>query len=149
MRNFALTDAIPIIILSIGIVARGGYLLATANGWPPAYGYHPIEAWLPLATWGWVWITVGAVCVTTALSHSSRAQALAIGAGVGLNLAWGFSFLWSGLSGGMEQGVAASIGCFSIAALVGWIVWRGPVKSGPEITREEIAHELRHGHGGA
>ncbi|AKN76182.1 hypothetical protein D881_02065 [Corynebacterium ulcerans NCTC 12077] len=126
VRAFLMTDSTAIIILGIGILARGLSYLPIVLGPPPSKGAHPAEGLLPIEAWGLVWVIVGILCLLAAFTKQQVLDVLALCAGVALNCLWGFSFIQGAIIAGQGSRLwVSSIGYFSIVALVMWAVWRG------------------------
>ncbi|PLV98749.1 hypothetical protein BRL53_08940 [Corynebacterium ulcerans] len=126
MRAFLMTDSTAIIILGIGILARGLSYLPIVLGPPPSRGSHPAEGLLPIEAWGLVWVIVGILCLLAAFTKQQVLEVLALCAGVALDCLWGFSFIQGAIIAGQGSRLwVSSIGYFSIVALVMWAVWRG------------------------
>ena len=121
-RAFALSDGVPLMILGLGIAARG---LSYGPHGPKGPVAHPAEAALPMWAWGGIWVTVGCFCAVTALWPETRVAAVALGIGVGLNLLWAGSFIAASAMGDMPRGWVTSVGYLSISLLVMWSTWRG------------------------
>lgn len=126
VRAFLMTDSTAIIILGIGILARGLSYLPIVLGPPPSKGAHPAEGLLPIEAWGLVWVIVGILCLLAAFTKQQVLEVLALCAGVALDCLWGFSFIQGAIIAGQGSRLwVSSIGYFSIVALVMWAVWRG------------------------
>lgn len=128
IRAFCLSDGMPLMVLGLGIVARG------LSYGPKGPVTHPAEAALPMGVWGVIWVTVGVACIGTSLWAESCAAAVALGVGVGLNLLWAGSFIAASVMGDMPRGWVTAVGYLSISMLVMWSTWRG----GKLISREAI-----------
>lgn len=137
LRAWCMGDAPALIILGLGILARGTSYLPPFMS-PHAQASHPAEGALTMPAWGVVWIIIGALCLVAAWWE--RAAPLAVGAGVGLNVLWGLSFIADSIVEGSSRGWVPAVGYLSIAALVMWAVWRGSRESMPG--REEFAREF-------
>lgn len=141
LRDWCLGIGPALVILGVGAVARGiTYLPPLLN--PSAMsGSHPVEGTLSMEVWGWIWIIVGVAALVAAFW--GRIGPIAIGAGVGLNLLWGGSFIADAIADESPRGWLPAVGYLSVALLVWWAVWRGQRE--PTLSREEVAHALRHG----
>lgn len=140
VRDWCLGIGPALIILGIGSIARGiSYtpLLMSET----AQRSHPVEGTLTMGVWGWVWIIAG--LATIAAAWWPRIAPVAVGAGIGLNLLWGASFIADSIAKHSMRGWLPAVGYISVALLVWWAVWRGSRE--PTLSREEIAHALRHG----
>ena len=146
LRSFLMSDAPVLIILGLGILARGLSYSPHVFGRAPRSGGHPAEAALPMPMWSIIWVSVGVLCLVAAVWSRRQIAALAIGLGVGLNMLWAGSFVAATITGDMARGWVTAIGYASVALLVIWAVWRG---SRAEVTIPEgaVANELRRGHG--
>ncbi|MBH5302744.1 hypothetical protein [Corynebacterium ulcerans] len=126
VRAFLMTDSTAIVILGIGILARGLSYLPIVLGPPPSKGAHPAEGLLSIEAWGVVWVIVGILCLLAAFTKQQVLEVLALCAGVALDCLWGFSFIQGAIIAGQGSRLwVSSIGYFSIVALVMWAVWRG------------------------
>jgi hypothetical protein len=134
VRDALLTDATALVILGVGMIARG---ISYSDVAGPGPSGHPAEGWLSMGTWAIVWVAVGVLCLAIAPWHRTVTAAMAVGAGVGLHLLWGLSFLWQSIEEHSRTWVS-SIGYFMIVALVSWAVWRG---SRTEIRVREAPHD--------
>lgn len=121
-RAFAMSDGVPLMILGLGIAARG---LSYGPQGPKGPVTHPAEAVLPMWEWGVIWVTVGFFCAVAALRPKTRVAAVALGMGVGLNLLWAGSFIAASIIGDMPRGWVTAVGYLSISLLVMWATWRG------------------------
>jgi len=121
-RAFCLSDGVPLMILGLGIAARG--VSYTPHG-PERTVAHPAEAAFPMSAWGVIWVTVGVACMVASLWAESRAAAVALGVGVGLNLLWAGSFIAASIMGDLPRGWVTAVGYVSVSALVIWSTWRG------------------------
>lgn len=121
LKLFSLSDGVALLVLGLGILARGVSYVPDGNGRAVS---HPAEAALPMPAWAGVWIGVGLVCVITAWWAESPAAAVALGVGVGLNLLWAGSFLASSLTGYIPRGWVSAVGYLSVSVLVMWSTWR-------------------------
>lgn len=122
VRTFCLSDGVALLVLGLGIIARGVSYVPAAQGRSVS---HPAEGALPMSVWASIWIGVGVVCLVAAVWHDSVVAAVALGLGVGLNLLWAGSFLAATINGSMPRGWVSAVGYMSIAALVLWSTWRG------------------------
>lgn len=122
IRAFCLSDGVPLMVLGLGIAARG---LSYGPQGPKGPVTHPAEAALPMSVWGVIWVTVGVACVVASLWAESRAAAVTLGVGVGLNLLWAGSFIAASVMGDMPRGWVTAVGYLSISLLVMWSTWRG------------------------
>lgn len=139
-RDWSLTIGPALVILGVGALARG--ISYTPLLMPEQVAHaHPVEGALSMTFWAWVWIVSGVA--TLAAIGWERIAPLAVGVGVGLNLVWGCSFIADAIIQHSERGWLPAVGYLSVALLVWWAVWRGARE--PNLTREEIAHELRRG----
>ena len=135
-RDWSMTNGPALLVLGLGIVARGvSYLPPRVGG--PAPASHPAELLLPIGWWAAVWLTIGAVCLIAAVVP--RLQPLAVGCGVGLHAIWALSFIADSIID-RNRGWVSAIGYASVALLVLWAVWRGSREIIPE---GAVAHELR------
>lgn len=146
LRSFLISDAPALIILGLGIVARGLSYSPHVFGPAPRAGGHPAEAALSMPAWSIIWVSVGALCLVSTVWPRRQIAALAIGLGVGLNMLWAGSFVAATITGDMPRGWVSAVGYASVSLLVIWAVWRG---SRAEVTIPEgaVANELRRGHG--
>lgn len=137
LRSWCMGDAPALIILGLGILARGVSYTPLIMS-PHAQATHPAEGLIGMSQWSVVWIVVGAVCLISA--WWSPTAPIAVGAGVGLNVLWGLSFIADSIIDGSTRGWVPAVGYLSIAMLVMWAVWRGSRESMPG--REEFAREF-------
>lgn len=121
LKLFGLSDGVALLVLGLGILARGISYLPGDDGRSVS---HPAEAALPMSAWAGIWIGVGLACIITAWWAESPAAAVALGVGVGLNLLWAGSFIASSLTGDMPRGWVSAVGYLSVALLVMWSTWR-------------------------
>ena len=89
VRTFCLSDGVALLVLGLGIIARGVSYVPAAQGRSVS---HPAEGALPMSVWAIIWIGVGVVCLVAAVWHDSAVAAVALGLGVGRNLLWAGSF---------------------------------------------------------
>ena len=146
LRDFLTSDAPALIILGLGILARGLSYSPHILGPAPRIGGHPAEAALPMPTWSIIWVAVGVVCLIGAVWSRRKVAALAIGLGVGLNMLWAGSFVAATITGDMPRGWVSAVGYASVALLVVWAVWRG-ARAEVMIPKGAVADELRRGDG--
>lgn len=121
LRAFGLSDGVALLVLGLGILARGVSYIPNGGGRSVS---HPAEAALPMSAWAGVWIGVGLACIVTAWWAESHAAAVALGVGVGLNLLWAGSFLAVSVTGDMPRGWVSAVGYISVSVLVMWSTWR-------------------------
>ncbi|OFO13764.1 hypothetical protein HMPREF3088_05420 [Corynebacterium sp. HMSC22B11] len=122
VRRFLLSDGVALLVLGLGILARGISYTTPSRG----SGYaHPAEAALPMGIWAVIWIVIGVLLIVAAVWHETVFAALALGSGVGLNLLWAGSFTAATVTGDMPRGWVSSVGYISVAVLVLWTTWRG------------------------
>lgn len=118
LRAWALTDAVLLVLLGLGCVARGVSYLDYKPSAVLAGMQHPAEAWMSLDAWGIVWITVGAANLVLSLKHTCRLADLAFYAAIGLHILWGLS-LW-------KVGVWLTASWYLLfAAAIVYTLWRG------------------------
>lgn|GEM_PF-1026999 len=122
VRTFCLSDGVALLVLGLGIIARGVSYVPAAQGRSVS---HPAEGALPMSVWAIIWIGVGVVCLVAAVWHDSAVAAVALGLGVGLNLLWAGSFIAASVDGTMSRGWVSAVGYLSVAVLVLWSTWRG------------------------
>lgn len=146
LRSFLISDAPALIILGLGIIARGLSYSPHVFGRAPSVGGHPAEAALPMPVWSIIWVAVGVLCLVSAVWSRRQIAALAIGSGVGLNMLWAGSFVAATITGDMDRGWVTAIGYASVALLVIWAVWRG-ARAEVTIPEGAVANELRRGNG--
>lgn len=146
LRDFLFSDSPVLIILGLGILARGLSYSPHFFGRAPRSGGHPAEAALPMSVWSIVWVAVGVLCLVAAVWSHRAIAAWAIGLGVGLNMLWAGSFIVATITGDMPRGWVTAIGYASIALLVIWAVWRGS-RAEVMIPEGAVASELRRGDG--
>lgn len=146
LRDFLMSDAPALIILGLGILARGLSYSPHVLGRAPRSGGHPAEAALSMPTWSIIWVSVGAFCLVAAVWSRRLIAAWAIGLGVGLNVLWAGSFFVATITGDMPRGWVTGIGYASVALLVLWAVWRGS-RAEVMIPEGAVANELRRGNG--
>ena len=146
LRSFLMSDAPALVILGLGILARGLSYSSHVFGRAPRSGSHPAEAALSMPVWSMIWVSVGVLCLIATVWSRRQIAALAVGLGVGLNMLWAGSFVAATITGDMERGWVTGIGYASVSLLVIWAIWRG---SRAEVTIPEgaVANELRRGHG--
>lgn len=137
IRGWALTDAPAILILGLGLIARGVTYMPVYFG-GPGPGSHPAETFVSMDVWANIWIASGIICLT-ALAFPKLAPA-AIGVGVGLHAIWAMSFVADSIVDRSPRGWLPAVGYASIALLVMWAVWRGSREIIPE---GAVANELR------
>ena len=142
IKNFLLSDAPALIILGVGILARGLSYSPHVLGPAPRPGGHPAEAALPMPVWSVIWVAVGVLCLVGAVWSRRRIAALAVGLGIGLNMLWAGSFLVATITGDMPRGWVSAVGYASVALLVVWAVWRGS-RAEVTIPKGAVANELR------
>ena len=142
LKNFLLSDAPALIILGVGILARGLSYSPHVLGPAPRSGGHPAEAALPMPVWSVIWVAVGVLCLVGAVWSRRKIAALAVGLGVGLNMLWAGSFLAATITGDMARGWVSAVGYASVALLVVWAVWRGS-RAEVTIPKGAVANELR------
>lgn len=145
-RDFLTSDAPALIILGLGIMARGLSYSPHVLGPAPRIGGHPAEAALPMPAWSIIWVAVGILCLIGAVWSRRKVAALAIGLGVGLNMLWAGSFVAATITGDMPRGWVSAVGYASVALLVVWAVWRGS-RAEVMIPKGAVADELRRGDG--
>lgn len=146
LRDFLTSDAPALIILGLGIMARGLSYSPHVLGPAPRIGGHPAEAALPMPAWSIIWVAVGVLCLVGAVWSRRKIAALAIGLGVGLNMLWAGSFVAATITGDMPRGWVSAVGYASVALLVVWAVWRGS-RAAVMIPKGAVADELRRGDG--
>lgn len=146
LRGFLISDAPALLILGLGILARGLSYSPHVFGPAPRIGGHPAEAALPMPVWSIIWVAVGALCLVSAVWSRRKIAALAVGFGVGLNMLWAGSFVAATITGDMARGWVSAVGYASVALLVMWAVWRG-ARAEVTIPKGVVADELRRGNG--
>lgn len=118
LRAWALTDAVLLVFLGLGCVARGVSYLDYKPSAVLAGMQHPAEAWMGLETWGVVWIVAAVLCVVTSHRPKSRMANAALCAGIGLHILWGLSLL--------NAGVWLTAAWYLLfAAVIIYTIWRG------------------------
>lgn len=137
LKLFCLSDGVALLVLGLGILARG---VSYTPHSPKTPAGHPAEDALPMSAWATIWVTVGLLCLAAALWSESRFAAVALGVGVGLNLLWAGSFIAATVSGDMPRGWVTAVGYISVSLLVAWSTWR----SG----KLTAIHNIREDHGG-
>lgn len=146
LRDFLISDSPALIILGLGVLARGFSYSPHVFGPAPRTGGHPAEAALPMPVWSIIWVAVGILCLVAAVRSRRLIAAWAIGLGVGLNMLWAGSFVAATITGDMARGWVTGIGYASVALLVIWAVWRGS-RAEVMIPKGAVANELRRGDG--
>src|SRR5699024_7960723 len=125
LRSFLMSDAPALVILGLGILARGLSYSSHVFGRAPRSGSHPAEAALSMSTWSIIWVSVGVLCLIAAVWSRRQIAALAVGLGVGLNMLWAGSVVAATITGDMERGWGTGIGYDSVSLRVTWAIWRG------------------------
>lgn len=121
LKLFCLSDGVALLVLGLGILARGFSYTPHSTKVPAG---HPAEDTLPMEVWSVIWIAVGLLCLAAALWSESRFAAVALGVGVGLNLLWAGSFIVAAVTGDMPRGWVTAVGYISVSILVMWSTWR-------------------------
>lgn len=121
LKLFGLSDGVALLVLGLGILARG---VSYTSYSPTVPAGHPAEDALPMSAWAGIWIGVGLACIVTAWWAESPSAAVALGIGVGLNLLWAGSFIAASVTGDMPRGWVSAVGYISVSVLVMWSTWR-------------------------
>lgn len=121
IRAFGLSDGVALMVLGLGLLARGVSYTPYSSEVPAG---HPAEDALPMSAWAGIWIGIGLACIVAAWWAESHAAAVALGVGVGLNLLWAGSFIAATITGDMPRGWVTAVGYISVSALVMWSTWR-------------------------
>lgn len=144
LREWMLTDAPPIIVLSLMSIIIGiSYVVTTSD--PP---YHPIEAFTFVGFFGVLWICDGLLLLVCVFYPRSKLAGLAVGFAAGLCYAWAGSLVVQFMfdEGHSIRHLSRAAIYVAVGTLVLYLVWLKSILVREESTpptAEEVRDVLR------